>query len=69
MPDVVVKDAEVEVSWLRRNWIKLHGSAIISGWGILEWLAPRAADKLHQFVLHIFWSDIMHKIFQTVRGF
>lgn len=62
MADVVAQDAVKAESWFRRNWIKLHASTIIAGWGVFEWLAPMAADKVHKFVLHIFWGDFMHKL-------
>jgi hypothetical protein len=61
------QDAKKAESWFRRNWIKVHGGAIITGWGIFEWLAPVAANKVHQFVLHIFWGDFVHKLLHIAK--
>jgi hypothetical protein len=60
-------DAVVAESWIRRNLVKLHIGAIATGWGVFEWLAPIAANKVHQFVLHIFWGDFVHKLFHIAK--
>jgi hypothetical protein len=62
MADEVLTDAKKTESWFRRNWIKIHGGALVTGWGVFEWMAPVLAGRVHQFVLHIFWGDFMHKL-------
>jgi hypothetical protein len=64
----VVKDAVKAKSWIRRNLIKLHVGGFLTGWGVFEWLAPKLANKVHLFVLHIFWGDFVHRIIHFVKG-
>ncbi len=64
----VVDDAEKAESWLKRHWVRLHASVIIGGWGVFEWLATLAANKLHKWVLHVFWHDFIHRIYKLLRG-
>jgi len=59
--DAVETDSKL-YSFVKRNWVKIHGGALVTGWGVFEWLAPRAADHVHTFVLHIFWGDFVHKL-------
>lgn len=58
----IVSDTVKTESWLRRHLVKLHIGAIATGWGVFEWLAPILAARVHQFVLHIFWGEFMHKL-------
>jgi len=58
----IASDAVKTESWFKKHWVKIHGSALITGWGIFEWMAPLLAGRVHQFVLHIFWGEFMHKL-------
>jgi hypothetical protein len=58
----VATDAVKAQSWVRRNLVKIHFAAISTGWGVFEFMAPRAAAAVHQFLLHIFWGDFVHKV-------
>lgn len=60
--DKAAGDVVIARSWFRRNLVKLHVSALLSGWGVFEWLAPYAANRVHQLVLHIFWGGFVHKV-------
>jgi hypothetical protein len=65
--DVAVAKAVKADSWVRRNIVKLHLSAVASVWGVFEFLAPKAAGRLHEVILHIFWHDFVHKIVPYLR--
>ena len=49
-------------SWFRRNWLKAHFAGISMTLGIFEFLAPKLAARAHQFILHLLWVDIVHRI-------
>jgi hypothetical protein len=68
MAEEVLTDAKTVWSWARHNLVKLHLGVLATGWGVFEWLAPKLANKVHLFVLHIFWGDFVHRIIHFVRG-
>jgi hypothetical protein len=54
-------------SWLRRHLGKITFGGLVTGWSVFEWLAPGAAGKVHQVVLHIFWGDFVHKLLHIAK--
>ncbi len=65
--DAAVAKAVKAESWVRRNIVKLHLGAVASVWGVFEFLAPRAAQHVHEMILHVFWHDFVHKIVPYLR--
>lgn len=60
--DVAVAKAVRADSWVRRNIVKLHLGAVASVWGVFEFLAPRAAARAHEVILHVFWHDFVRNV-------
>jgi|HubBroStandDraft_1064217.scaffolds.fasta_scaffold531612_2 hypothetical protein len=65
--DVAVAKAVRTESWVRRNIVKLHLGFVASVWGVFEFLAPRAAQHVHEVILHVFWHDFVRNIVPWIR--
>ena len=65
--DVAVAKAVKADSWVRRNIVRLHLGAVASAWGVFEFLAPRAAQNVHEVILHVFWHDFVRNIVPWMR--